>query len=233
MRYIAGKLSVQGISIIVGVTYKHFPVKTQSIGETGYVKNELVYLLYQRVNGFGMHLQIRQSKSQAAIHEESELWKVGGKVMISDSVKYLINDRGFHFSGLICNELLSIRYRFQLLGKVDALIVVEWNQDLETYDPIVSATANDLHCYVIQVNNRKYGDTRVRAPYKDSWRRDIARVRGGVLDYFVVVQLEVNSLREFQSNHRSPEKPFKPTPTGYKPSPIREKLRLSTKKQME
>lgn len=233
LRYIAGKLSVQGISIIAGVTYKHFPVTTPSIGETGYVKNELVYLLYQRVNGFGMHLQIRQSKSQAALHEESELWKIGGRVMITDSVKYLINDRGFLFSGLICNELLSIKYRHQLLGEVDALIIVEWNKDLETYDPIVSATANDLHCFVIQVNNRKYGDTRVRAPYKDAWRRDLARVRGGILDYFVVVQLEVNSLREFQSNHRSPEKPFKPTPTGYKMNSEREHFRLSTKRQNE
>lgn len=227
LRYIAGKLSIQGISIIAGVTYKHFPVKAPSIGEAGYVKNELVYLLYQRVNGFGMHLQIRQNKSEAAIHEESELWRVGGRIMISDDVKYIIKDRGFHFSGLICNELLSIKYRHQLLGKVDALIIVEWNKDLETYDPIVSATANDLHCYVIQVNNRKYGDTRVRAPYKDAWRRDIARVRGGILDYFVVVQLEVNSLREFQSNHRSPDKPFKPTPTGYKMSPERKQIRLS------
>lgn len=230
LRYIAGKLSVQGISIIAGVTYRHFPATKPSIGETGYVQNELAYLLYQRVNGFGMHLQIRQSKSQAAIHEESELWKVGGRVMISDSVKYLINDRGFLFSGLICNELLSIRYRYQLLGKVDALIIVEWNQDLETYDPIVSATANDLHCFVIQVNNRKYGDTRVRAPFKDSWRRDIARVRGGVLDYFVVVRLEVNNLRDFQSNHRSPEKPFKPTPTGYKIGRNRKEFRLGKKK---
>jgi|GEM_PF-908625 len=231
LRYIAGKLSIQGISIIAGVTYKHFPVTTPSKGETGYVKNELVYLLFQRVNGFGMHLQVRQSKSQAAIHEESELWKIGGMVMITDSVKYLINDRGFLFSGLICNELLSIKYRHQLLGKVDALIIVEWNKDLETYDPIISATANDLHCYVIQVNNRKYGDTRVRAPYKDAWRRDIARVRGGILDYFVVVQLEVNSLREFQSHHRSPDKPFKPTPTGYKMSPERKQIRLSTNRK--
>ncbi|MGM0947142.1 MAG: RNA-directed DNA polymerase [Bacteroidota bacterium] len=233
LRYIAGKLTVQGISIIAGVTYKHFPVTTPRVGETGYVKNELVYLLYQRVNGFGMHLQIRQNKSEAAIHEESELWRVGGRIMITDNVKYLIKDRGFLFSGLICNELLSINYRHQLLGEIDALIIVEWNKDLETYDPIVSATANDLHCYVIQVNNRKYGDTRVRAPYKDAWRRDIARVRGGILDYFVVVRLEINSLREFQSHHRSPDKPFKPTPTGYKMSSDREHLRLKTKRQNE
>jgi hypothetical protein len=83
---------------------------------------------------------------------------------------------------------------------------------------LVSSSANDLHSFIIQVNNRYYGDTRLRGPYKKGYERDKVRVRGGELDYFVVATLEVKKLREFQRDHRSPKKSFKPTPTGFEMS---------------
>jgi hypothetical protein len=42
------------------------------------------------------------------------------------------------------------------------------------------------------------------------------RVRGGLDDYFVVTELDVHALREYQSHHESPEDGlFKPTPEGF------------------
>jgi hypothetical protein len=67
----------------------------------------------------------------------------------------------------------------------------------------------------VQCNDRKYGDSRIRAPYKEVWQRDIIRLKGGVNDYFVVGEIDVEELRKFQSSHRSPDKPFKPVPDGF------------------
>ena len=46
-----------------------------------------------------------------------------------------------------------------------------------------------------------------RAPAKDSWARDVLRVKGGVTDYCVIGEIDVQALRKFQSSHRSPAKP--------------------------
>ena len=54
-----------------------------------------------------------------------------------------------------------------------------------------------------------------RAPVKDRCARDVLRVKGGVTDYCVIGELDVQALRQFQSSHSSPAKPFKPVPDGF------------------
>lgn len=68
----------------------------------------------------------------------------------------------------------------------------------------------------IHLNHRQISDSRIRAPFKDSWKRDVLRVKGGVTDYCVIGEIDVRALRQFQSSHRSPRKPFKPVPDGFK-----------------
>jgi len=215
--YVAEKLKASGISLIAGISYNHLgrTPHPNSGDLQGYVNNQLIYILNEESNGFTFQFALRQNKSTAAFHEETELWNLSGKRLVSNNIKYLVNHNGFIFSGLICNELLNIDYRQRLRGKIDALIIPEWNKDVGMYNSIVESTSNDLHAFILQVNNRIFGDTRARGPYKNPWERDIARVKGGELDYFVVVTLDIISLRKFQDNHRSPEKPFKPVPTGY------------------
>jgi len=55
----------------------------------------------------------------------------------------------------------------------------------------------------------------IRAPFKQSWQRDLLRVKGGITDYCVIGEIDVQALRQFQSSHRSPAKPFKPVPDGF------------------
>jgi hypothetical protein len=98
---------------------------------------------------------------------------------------------------------------------VDALFIPEWNPDTETFNALVESAALDMHAYIIQCNDRQYGDSHIRAPFKDSWKRDVLRVKGGVTDYCVIGEIDVQSLRQFQSGHRSPDKPFKPVPDGF------------------
>jgi len=115
----------------------------------------------------------------------------------------------------VCSELTNITYRAALCGKIDALFVPEWNKDTETFNALVESAALDIHAYIIQCNDRQYGDSRIRAPYKDSWKRDLVRLKGGVTDYFVIGEIDIMSLRKFQSSYRSPDGSFKPVPDGF------------------
>lgn len=58
-------------------------------------------------------------------------------------------------------------------------------------------------------------DSRIRAPFKGGWQRDLLLVKGGIADYCVIDEIDVQALRQFQSSYRSPAKPFKPVPDGF------------------
>ena len=98
---------------------------------------------------------------------------------------------------------------------MDALFVPEWNPDTETFNALVESAALDVHAYIVQCNDRQYGDSRIRAPAKESWQRDVLRVKGGLSDYFVTGVIEIDALRRFQSSYRSPSGRFKPVPDGF------------------
>ncbi|MEJ5144842.1 RNA-directed DNA polymerase [Sphingobacterium sp. MYb388] len=200
------------IIFIGGIDYKYDRTNKTAI-------NRMVYLLPVKEGRTIYHLQLIQEKAIGAIHEMADLERIEGlRLICTNPDKYIIRYSGFSFSSLICNEFLNIDYRTKLRGEVDALFLLEWNQDLVYYNSLVEATSNDLHTFIVQVNNLCYGDTRLRGPYKEDYERDVARVRGGEVDYFVIAKLETQALREFQNYHISPTKvgsKFKPVPTGF------------------
>lgn len=129
---------------------------------------------------------------------------------------------------MLCSELQNSKARIDFQGEVDALMVLAWNKDLDTFSALVEASALDIHAYIILVNNRKYGDSRVRSPAKESFLRDLARLRGGKNDYCVTVEIDIENLRAFQSRAKrwvEETDPFKPVPEGFKISQ-RRKLTL-------
>lgn len=65
------------------------------------------------------------------------------------------------------------------------------------------------------LNDRQYGDSRIRAPLKESWQRDLLRIKGGITNYCVMGEIDVQALRQVQSSHCSLVKPFKPLPDGF------------------
>lgn len=227
LSYISHLFLKKGISVIAGMEYEIIPNKDQ-INQphiNNYVSNQLIYVLTVKGEYQKSHVIIRQEKEIPALQEERDLYNVGGAILRAQSTqKYIINHDGFYFAGLICNDFLDIKNRAMFRGLIDALIVAEWNKDTKTYNALVEATANDLHTCIMQVNNRKYGDTRLRIPYKEDFMKDAVRVKGGELDYFVVATLPITELRRFQRHHRSPNGPFKPVPTGYIISNGRKKL---------
>ncbi len=208
---IARKLQGRGISLITGVEYLH-------AGKSR-VRNQVWAALPHDGLGFPSLMIYRQDKQRPALLEEHELQRLAGLEMKPDKpwkTPPIIQHGDFRFALLVCSELTNISYRAALRGKVDALFVPEWNQDTETFNALVESAALDMHAYIIQCNDRQYGDSRIRAPFKESWQRDVLRVKGGITDYCVIGEIDVQALRQFQSSYRSPGKPFKPVPDGFK-----------------
>lgn len=207
---IARKLQGRGISLITGIEYLH--------ASKARVRNQVWAALSHNGLGFPSLMIYRQDKQRPALHEEQELQRLAGLELRPDKAwktPPILQHGDLRFALLICSELTNIRYRADLRGKVDALFVPEWNQDTESFNALVESAALDMHAYIVQCNDRQYGDSRIRAPAKDSWTRDVLRVKGGVTDYCVIGEIDVQALRQFQSSHRSPAKPFKPVPDGF------------------
>ncbi len=207
----ANKLRWRGISLISGIEYRH------RVG--GKVRNQAWASLVYDVDGFPTVFLYTQDKQRAALHEERELERLNNKTL-SPINKWehppILKHGDFRFSILVCSELTNIEYRSSLRGKIDALFALEWNRDIDTFNSIVESASLDIHTYIVQCNDRQFGDSRIRAPYRDVWIRDAVRVKGGISDYIVFGNIDVLALRKFQSNHRSPDGPFKPVPDGFK-----------------
>jgi len=119
---------------------------------------------------------------------------------------------------LVCSELQNVEHRLDLQGDVDCVMVLSWNQDLETFSALVEAASLDVHAHIALVNNRRYGDSRVRTPAKQHHGRDLCRLRGGENEHVVVVNLDIDRLRQFQSRAKRwphDDDPYKPVPEAF------------------
>ncbi|AZE08658.1 hypothetical protein C4K10_0347 [Pseudomonas chlororaphis subsp. aureofaciens] len=221
---IAGRLSAVGISLVAGTEYRHFS-KNKVISEACLV------LADDRL-GFPASVIIRQPKLQPAVGEDQSLTAIYGKYwaygrLTKTSNKPIYIHNGACFGVMVCSELQNSKARVDFQGEIDALMVLSWNKDLETFSALIESAALDIHAYTILANNRKYGDSRVRAPAKESYMRELARVRGGDNDFIIAATLDIDALRAFQSRaKRWPQDDdlFKPLPEGFELSPRRRKL---------
>ena len=216
----AGKLQKRGISLICGVEYQH--------ADKDSVRNQTWAALSHDALAFRTTMIYRQDKLTPALHEERDLIQIAGKSFARQPKPWtsppVIEHGDFQFAMLVCSELTNIKYQTELRGRIDALFVPEWNRDIETFSALIESAAIGIHAYIIQCNDRQYGDSRIRAPHKDSWKRDIIRIKGGVEDYFAIGEIDIYDLRAFQSAYQSPDKPFKPVPDGFKISNSRKTL---------
>ncbi|MFN3788748.1 RNA-directed DNA polymerase [Massilia sp.] len=202
-----------GISLIAGLDYHHtYP---------DFIHSEAVLILTDDRLGFPASVQIRQQKSLPAAGEEYDLLKTFGKQWppkLREAEKPIYIHNGFHFGLLICSELQNVNHRLNFQGRVDCMMVLSWNRDLETFSALVESSSLDVHAHIALVNNRIYGDSRVRAPAKANHGRDLCRIRGGENEHVVVVEIDIDQLRAFQSRAtRWPgeKDPYKPVPEGF------------------
>lgn len=210
---IAARLSASGISLIAGAEYKH------SRGNK--ILSEAALVLADNRLGYPTFVKIWQPKLEPAVGEDKELTVKFGKEWDTSikSPKPVYIHNGVNFGVMVCSELQNSKARIRFQGAVDALMVLSWNRDLDTFASLIESAALDVHAYTILVNNRKYGDSRVRSPAKESFLRDIARLRGGDNDFVVAATLDVAALRAFQSRAKrwtEEGDKFKPVPEGFR-----------------
>lgn len=218
---IAARLSAAGISLIAGTEYRH--------SDGNKILSEAALVLADNRLGYPTYVKIWQPKLEPAVGEDKELTVKFGKEWDTPkkSPKPIYVHNGVNFGVMVCSELQNSKARIRFQGAVDALMVLSWNRDLDTFASLIESAALDVHAYTILVNNRKYGDSRVRSPAKESFLRDIARLRGGDNDFVVAATLDIAALRGFQSRaKRWPEEgdKFKPVPEGFRILGDRRKL---------
>ncbi|EGR2301931.1 RNA-directed DNA polymerase [Vibrio parahaemolyticus] len=216
---ISNRLIGAGVNLIAGTEYRHEKNSSRLLSEA-------CLILEDDRLGYKNWIKIWQPKLLPAPEEEQSLTSKYGKTWkySQNQVKPIYVHNGFQFGVMICSELQNSKARVTFQGNVDALAVLSWNRDLETFSALVESAALDVHSYIILANNRKYGDSRVRSPAKQSFKRDLARLKGGANDFFVTVRLDIKALREFQSRAKrwsSDNDLFKPVPEGFQIDPAR------------
>ena len=215
----ARKLATNGISMLAGVEYH----KDRA---TRLLRNDCLISLTTFWPGYSSSVVILQPKFEPAHGEKFQLNKLLGKKNVlyrppvAKSKPTIYGHRGFYFAPLICSDLTNIAHRHDLRGAVDAVFALEWNPDTKTFASLVESTANDLHAFVIQANNRMYGDSRIRAPASQDYARDVVQVKGGISDYYVLGEIDYQQLR-LEQRRKVKEPKFKPKPIGYHMSKFR------------
>lgn len=219
MMTMARKLAGNNISLLAGLEYER--------NTAGQVKNEALISLTTNFSGYPTHICLLQPKLAPAWGEGAEVLRLTGCDVVRPNPSYsppVYIHRNFNFGLLLCSDLTDIRNRSYFQGWVDALFVLEWNPDVNTFSSLVESGALDLHAFVIQANNRQYGDSRIRVPYREEYKRDLVRVKGGVHEYYVIGEIDYIPLRDFQSAASpdiSGKSLFKPFPIGFEISPLR------------
>lgn len=214
---VAMKLASAGINLIAGVEYIHErPNREYDCS----VHNQVWASLLHTTLGHSVPSTYKQDKQHAAHGERCNLISEDNLRLKPEylwEIPPIIRHDDHYFGILICSELTNIHHRASFSGEIDTLFVPQWNQDLNTFNALVESAALDIHAYVVQVNNRVYGDTRIRVPAgEEHWKRDVVQLKGGLNDYVVISELDLKELRAFQSKFSSSKSTYKPLPDGYR-----------------
>lgn len=143
-------------------------------------------------------------------------FKVPYRRMANEKLR-LYNWNNACFSVFNCFELADIRKRAIFRGRVDFVVTVEYNRDINYFSNITDSISRDIHAYIIQVNTSEYGDSRITQP-SDTNTKDILKIKGGNNVSLITSSIDIRSLREFQKlKHPLQEgnKNFKYTPPNF------------------
>ncbi|MCG3862638.1 MULTISPECIES: hypothetical protein [unclassified Photobacterium] len=192
-----------------------------------YAYNYIVTLLPVENDGVDSLIVDLRLKNYYSPSEISMLNGYGYKIPVERQPFYnIFKWRGCRFSIFNCFELSNIEHRAKLKSKIDLLIASEYNKDIGYFSNIIESSSRDLHCYVAQVNDSKYGDSRICQPTSSN-NKDIVKVKGGDNSVIISSEIDLSSLREFQIKEYSYQilnKEYKPTPPDFNKSSIMDLL---------
>ena len=188
----------------------------------------LAALPYQTPSGHWNCVPIRRVKRFYSPGEEFILLNEGLKVPDKMDPYHLFRWRGASFAIYNCYELASIEDRSLFKGKVDFIVASEFNRDTNYFSNIVESASRDLHCYVVQVNDSRFGDSRIVSPSKSESMNPL-RIKGGDNLTFLTMSLNLKSLRTHQRKGyglQKDSKDFKPTPPGFPLNELQTRIAL-------
>lgn len=136
--------------------------------------------------------------------------------------------RGASFAVYNCYELTNIEDRGLFKGKVDFIVATEFNKDVNYFSNILEAAVRDIHCYIVQVNDSQFGDSRIISPSKTE-RMNPLRIKGGENFTFLTMNLDLKALRDHQRKDyglQRDSQDFKPTPPGLEQEDVQDRIRL-------
>lgn len=199
-----------------------------SIDYKGQARNEVLALLpYQTASRHWACVPVRRLKRFYSPGEEFILRNEHLGVPRPKGSRYhLFRWRGASFAIYNCFELASIEDRALFKGHVDFIVATEFNPDTSYFSNIVESAARDLHCYIIQVNDSGFGDSRVVSPSKSEFMNPL-RIKGGDNLTFLTMKLDLAALRTHQRKGyglQKDAKEFKPTPPDFPMAGLRKRI---------
>lgn len=210
------------IGIVCGLEHR--------IDHKGQALNEVLALLpYQAGSGHWACVPVRRLKR---FYSPAEKFILENEHLVVPKAKisryHLFRWRGASFAIYNCFELASIEDRSIFKGHVDFIVATEFNRDTNYFSNIVEAAARDLHCYIVQVNDSGFGDSRIVSPSKSDFMNPV-RIKGGDNLTFVTMSLNLSGLRSHQRKGyglQKDSKEFKPTPPDFPMSALKKRISL-------
>ena len=141
---------------------------------------------------------------------------------------YIVNDGVLSYSFATCYEITNIVDRAKMADHINMLFLPVYNRDTSYFSSIIESFSRDASCFVGQANANYMGDTRLRQPTKQE-TADIVKIKGGLNNYLVVGQLDINGLlkdnlsfisnkKQYIKDNKNPDKTknhkFKPLSAG-------------------
>lgn len=209
------------IGVICGLEHR--------IDFTGQALNEVLAILpYQSTTGHWSCVPVRRLKRFYSPEEAFILENEGLTVPTAKHAYHLFRWRGASFAIYNCFELTSIEDRALFKGQVDFIVATEFNRDVNYFSSIVESASRDLHCFIVQVNDSRFGDSRVVSPSKTDSMNPLW-IKGGDNLTFLTMSLNLKALRTHQRKGyglQKESKDFKPTPPNFPKAGLRRRVAL-------
>ena len=106
---------------------------------------------------------------------------------------YVIDNGKFKYSVMTCFEATNINDRSILCDEIELLFMSVFNKDVNYFSNIIASYSRDASCFIVQSNPNCYGDSRITGPFSQI-NADIVKLKGGNNNYFVIGEVDFNSL---------------------------------------
>lgn len=196
-----------GIGMVFGA--EHLTVKN--------ITYNLVFTILPQISedGYRDVTTIVRNKNHYSPKEKSTIQSYGMSIPNRDPVYHLISWNGCTFTVYNCYELSDIKQRGLFREKIDLLIGISWNKDVNYYSNILESAVRDIHCYAVNVNTSEFGDSRILLPKKTE-QQNLVQITGGENCVLIKGILDIQELRDFQKHsYVETDETFKPTPAGF------------------